>query len=287
MTVLGVLRSVGGLEWDLTEDDALWLARAIVGESIADAAAVASTMLRRLAYVSDRQNPPARLWPSLAFLLRGDEERRGYSQPVSVYWSTRGSASAQARRARISSMSWDEIPPSVRDVVLGMLTGRMPLVVPGAVHFAAPAEAARFLENTPGSARVGGGRNWFLSMPGSRRYEPQIIGGGPPLAQPRAAPGGRRGAPAAAGDRMKSGNGIDETHELEHVERELEHELEHVEAPAVLDDRAVARELVRIREELGDVRLRLARLERRLAVGAVGALVVVEVVGRLLERFGG
>lgn len=167
MTLLATMTSPGGLAWDLTDEDALWMARSIVGESVRDASAVASTMLRRLAYVSDRQG--RRVWGSLTELLIGTDSTRGYSQPVSIYWRERGTAAQQARRASIRSLGWEEIPASVRATVTRLFTGA-PLAVPGAIHFADTRLSAEFIQENPGSSVVWRGANVFIAMAGSRAY---------------------------------------------------------------------------------------------------------------------
>lgn len=173
--VIGRLTSARrGLTWDLTDADALWLGRAIVGESTRDAQAVASTMLRRLAFVSDQRGRAQ--WPSLTALLVGSETSPGYSQPVAVQWRERGEPARIARRARIRSLTWAEIPPHVRETVLAMLTGQRAFNVPGAVHFAVPSLVQTFLANNPGSVRVPyAGGNYFVATAASRSYpEPRV-----------------------------------------------------------------------------------------------------------------
>lgn len=160
--------------------DALWLARSIVGESQRDALAVGSTLLRRWCFVNDqRKNAGSSLlWPTFTDLVRA------YSQPVNPAWADRGTEQQIARRARITGLSWAEIPESVRTVVLGLLGGRVPLSKPGAIHFADTRVSRTFMANNPGAKTVGDGHNTFLSLPASRSYpEPRVVRGpdSPPL----------------------------------------------------------------------------------------------------------
>lgn len=171
---IGRLTTPGGLSLELTSDDALWLARAAVGEGRRDAADIVSTMLRRWSVVSDANRRP--MWPSLTALVVGTEENpRGYSQPVSVYWRTRGDTSAQARRLRIRSLGWDEIPDDVRSAVLAVLVGQRGLSMPSAIHFADARVSSARLREGPNWRLVGRGSNWFLSTAASRRAADPVV----------------------------------------------------------------------------------------------------------------
>lgn len=163
------MRTSGGLDLELTPNDALWMARAIMGEGPRDADLVTATMLRRWAFVRDQR---AASWPSLTAMVVGTESNpRGYSQPVSVYWRTRGPEARQRRRARIRSLTWEQCDEDVRRTVLEMFTGARELVAPGAVHFADGAVTGRRLREEPGRwFVVARRRNTFLAVPGSRSY---------------------------------------------------------------------------------------------------------------------
>lgn len=181
--ILGTLVSDGGLRLALTRDDATWMARACVGESVRDAAEVTSTLLRRWAFVNDQRTGrgESTVWPTLTDLIRA------YSQPVNPRWAERGTAARQARRARISSMAWSDVPATVRTTVLELLGGRRRLALPGAVHFADRRVSASFLARYPAATRVRASTdNVFIALPASRSYpEPVILPGpGAPPASP-------------------------------------------------------------------------------------------------------
>lgn len=185
--VLGVLVAQGAPELTLTETDALWLARAIVGEegrpadggasvTRGQALAIASTMLRRWAAVNaDRQRRgqgPA--WRTLTALLAGDDDptdgrsqpRTGYSNPVQEWLRNTGTEAERARRAQVAGMAWDEVAEPVRRAVLDILSGRQPLTESGsgAVHFAAPRVVAEKLARNPDWKRVPApSKNWLVS----------------------------------------------------------------------------------------------------------------------------
>ncbi len=175
----------------LTTDDALWCARMVVGEAGEDAAAsdeaaaLVSTMLRRYAVINDARlaRGASELWGSLAVLLTGTESTRGYSQPVSVYWSTRGDDARLARRARIRSLEWSAVPLSIRQTVLDVLSGTRPLIAAPAVHFAAAAVVRAQLGADAVRVPVRGASNWFTSGAESRKApEPVVRPLGSPLA---------------------------------------------------------------------------------------------------------
>lgn len=184
--VLGTLETPRGQTLALTGDDALWLARALVGEAGPDAAdgpeglAIASTMLRRWSVVNDARaarGQPA-LWPTFAALLMA------YCQPINPDWARRGSPEQQARRARITSMPWSDIPPRIRELALGVLSGRERLTARPAVDFAAASLVEDRVRGNALLARVTvpGAHNAFMSDSQSRAArEPRVRGHAPPM----------------------------------------------------------------------------------------------------------
>jgi len=188
--VIGHVLTSGGLHLTVTSEDAVWLARACVGEGggEADACAVASTMLRRWAMLRDGSSRSP--FGSLADLVVGRfagadpyegegraVELRGYSQPVAVQW--RGPGARAARRRRVRTMAWADVEPWRRAAVLGVLTGRAALTAWPAVHFAARGLVERRLVELPGwrLVAVPGARNAFVSTARSRRYRDPVVFG--------------------------------------------------------------------------------------------------------------
>lgn len=149
MTVLGYLKVPGaGLKLELTDTDALWAARMIVGEesspytepagktaTVAGGSWIVSTMLRRWATTNERRKRlgSALLWPTFTDLLRA------YSQPISPKWENRGDEAHIKRRKATRELQWDEIDPSIRSTVTALFSGKRPLDGrgSGANHFAA------------------------------------------------------------------------------------------------------------------------------------------------------
>ena len=188
--VIGCVFGAGGARLPLTSEDALWLARACVGEGggEADTHAVASTMLRR--WVMLRETSTSSPFGSLTDLVVGryagpdphegqgrEVALRGYSQPVAVQWRARGEHTE--RRRRVRTLSWAEIEPQRRAAVLRILTGREALSAWPAVHFAARGLVERRLPEHPGwrVVDVPGARNVFVSTSRSRLYrDPVVVG---------------------------------------------------------------------------------------------------------------
>lgn len=191
--VIGVLHTGGGKRLPLTSLDALWLARALVGEGggEADAMAITSTMLRRWALLQDAQrSSPFRTLTDLVvgrfvgadpYDGEGREVAvRGYSQPVAVQWRS----ADVPRRRRIRELGWSDIEPWRREIVIRLLTGAVSLVARPAVHFAAPRLVREGLERRAGDWQhvpVTGAANRFISTQSSRRaIEPTAVALDPP-----------------------------------------------------------------------------------------------------------
>lgn len=195
--VLGTLRG-RMLVAELTEDDALWTARACVGEggegvTEPELSALVSTLLRRFAVLSDAQlrSSGALRWGSFGAFVRA------FSQPVNPRWADRGTAEQQARRARIASLTWAEIPRQVAETVHAYLSGQRALTVPGAFDWGAlslytsygarasdPSSIARAVElresargtREPAWVSTGGPLlNVFISSADSRAYGDPVI----------------------------------------------------------------------------------------------------------------
>jgi len=129
----------------ITDDDALWLGRAITGEvsprrDQRARAAVAWALAQNLMLVGRRSaNTPPR-YRSFTRLIRA------YCQPVNPNWATLDSPGCRRsprncqpyhleRRARYRSMTWEELSPDVRQVVTDFRAGTLANPVPGLVDW--------------------------------------------------------------------------------------------------------------------------------------------------------
>lgn len=139
-----VLHGPGGFTYQLTDDDLLWLGRAVLGEAgtrTRGGSAVAWAMAQYHALVlgSGGSRPKHR---TLASLLRA------YCQPINPMWASADASGCQrnpdactpqllARRASITNMSWESLPASVRQLVGSFAQGTLENPVPGATDWAA------------------------------------------------------------------------------------------------------------------------------------------------------
>jgi len=139
-----VLYGPGGFRYHLTNDDLLWLARAVwgeAGEQPEGGAAVVWSMAQYHALVL-APNGRRPKFQSLTALLRA------YCQPINSRWASPSSSGCQehpdrcterhlARRNRITSASWEQIPASVRRLVTQFTQGTLENPVPGMTDWAA------------------------------------------------------------------------------------------------------------------------------------------------------
>lgn len=156
-----------GVDYQLTTEDVVWAARMVVGEGDEDTEALLWAMTQRYALGA---------WSTFTELLRA------YSQPINPLWYPSGaccqpggagcptgggygtpacSERAFGRRARITHLTWEEIPLRVRRIVLTWAEGKLPNPVPRATHFAAPRLVERRL--SPTYQLVYQGRSWFAA----------------------------------------------------------------------------------------------------------------------------
>lgn len=149
---LGKIKSKEGFEYQLTRDDLLWAGRMLFGESSSNIGrkAVLWCMAQRLAWAGNRR--------------RGAFKKlvKDYSQPINPKWRnevveageeslvghfchpTRGTKRNEgrcgpdrlARRMRVSTKQWDELPGSLQLVIKNWSEGHLANPVPGAVDFA-------------------------------------------------------------------------------------------------------------------------------------------------------
>jgi len=137
-----VMRGPTGATYTLTDDDLLWLGRAIYGEAGTKArggAAVAWALAQNFLLVGRR---PPRVATFTALI-------RSYCQPVNPIWADPNGAKCRAhpdactpakiaRRAQMANMPWNSIPASVRDIVTRFAAGTLPNEVLGLVDWATP-----------------------------------------------------------------------------------------------------------------------------------------------------
>ena len=134
----------GGFQYRLTDNDLLWLARAVwgeAGERPRGGAAVIWAMAQYHALVlgSGGSRPK---FGSLTALLRA------YCQPINPRWASTSASGCQdrpsacsahllERRARITNVGWGDIPSSVRGLVTQFSQGTLSNPVPGMTDWAA------------------------------------------------------------------------------------------------------------------------------------------------------
>lgn len=152
----GVLHGPVGNPTTLTDEDMLWLGRAIVGETGGRnaewAAAVAWALAQNMKLV--RRTSPFTTFTGIV---------RAYCQPVNPIWASASAAGCQRspqacteahllRRQQISSMTWGALPEATRNAVTAFRAGTLANPVPGAVDW----HANHFQGAT---TEIGG--NWF------------------------------------------------------------------------------------------------------------------------------
>lgn len=144
MAVLAYVRGPSGFRRPVTDDDALWAARMLLGESgryaweTNEGYAVLWTMLNRWVLT-------AGILPYMTF---GDFIQR-YSRAINSRWLQGGSldpnpaeeSENERRRAVRRMLTWAQLEPRLRTVVYDVLQGRIPVgPYAGLVHFGAPTD---------------------------------------------------------------------------------------------------------------------------------------------------
>lgn len=128
-------------QYTLTDDDLLWLARAVKGEAesnIAGGTAVCWALAQNFMLVGRR---PPRMTPFSRLV-------RNYCQPVNPKWDDPNGAACQrnpqactpdkiARRRRLTTMPWANIDRPITDLVTRWAAGQVPNTVPGMTDWAA------------------------------------------------------------------------------------------------------------------------------------------------------
>lgn len=147
---LGTLVLPSGERIALTASDILWTGRMLDGEggegegNEAEKAAILWTLAQRRYWGSADGERPA---PSFAG-MSWSSFLQGFSQAINPKWRAGGqfcpapnadecSPARLARRARISTLGWDDLSQASQTVALAFFSGQLPNALPGAVNFAA------------------------------------------------------------------------------------------------------------------------------------------------------
>lgn len=164
----------GGHSYQITDEDVLWMARAVAGEGgdARDHLAIPWTYAQRFALLYPR-------FTSLATLIRN------HSQPVNPRWARGGefcgpggryvgdercSEARLAARDRAAARTLADIPTAIRYIVTQWAKGWTSNPVPRAVDFADPTQTAAFVRGNPGAEYVARYGNHYLSTAASRAW---------------------------------------------------------------------------------------------------------------------
>jgi hypothetical protein len=161
---LSTIQSKAGYRYQITPEDVIWLARSVQHEA-GNYAATAWTYAQRMAMAPNR-------WSSLKVLLQA------HSQPINPIWRRDGSKcrpggsfhgrdecseSRLNARDRAASLTWAQIRPEVRDVVVKFVTGQLANPVQRAANFANPPVTEGYLSRNPASRVVLRDGNWYIT----------------------------------------------------------------------------------------------------------------------------
>lgn len=143
-----------GRGYSLMADDIEWLAKAFWGECQSgdetQCGAVAWTMIRRWL-----------LWPGEpSKWMTFAEFMRAFSEPLQPRKLDQGSPEVRARRAKIQTAEWAEIPINARKHANAFAVGRLPDPVPWAVDFA----SASWMDSRGASYQGKVGDNGFVDQ---------------------------------------------------------------------------------------------------------------------------
>jgi hypothetical protein len=142
MAILAHVRGPNGFHRPVTDDDALWAARALLGEASRlawttdEGYAILWTMLNRWVLT-------AKVLPPMSY----GEFLQRYCKPINPRWLHGGSfdpnpeveTDEERRRVVRRGLGWHQMSPELRKVVYAVLTGKVPAgPYAGLVHFSAP-----------------------------------------------------------------------------------------------------------------------------------------------------
>lgn len=173
------LRFSDGSSYQLTGDDVLWTARAVVYEG-GPPAATLWTLAQR--FSKARKN-----YPSFTAFVQA------FSQPINPAWSRTGrfcrpgghheggpyctEAKLQRREQAAASDFYDleARDPDALEATLDWARGRLPNPVPRAANFADAAVSRAYLARTPGAKVLLQAGNWYIQEPWSSRWTPNHV----------------------------------------------------------------------------------------------------------------
>lgn len=155
----GVATGPNGVTYTFTDEDKLWLGRAVKGESGTHAqggAAVCWSMINNYLTTGPRGGPRFTALPTFTALLRA------YCQPINPAWLDPNGAKCRRmpqactpaliqRRREHMAMPWESLPGAVRQIVENFLAGNLASPVPGSTDWASTDWA-------PGVVNIGGNR---------------------------------------------------------------------------------------------------------------------------------
>jgi len=173
------IRFRDGTGYQLTANDVLWTARAVVFEG-GDPADVLWTMAQRFVMLR-------REYPTYAGFVQA------FSQPVNPLWARDGAycrprgkyartaycvESKLLRRDEARYASWADLMarrPEAVEATLRWANAELPNPVPRATNFAMPNEAASYLERVPGAKLLAKRENWYIAESWSRSWHPDFV----------------------------------------------------------------------------------------------------------------
>lgn len=172
-----LLRFRDGSSYQLTTNDVLWTARAVVYEG-GRPEDVLWTLAQRFVMLR-------REFPTFASFVQN------FSQPVNPAWARAGefcrgkyrhtaycSEDKLLRRDAARHASWADLtakdPEAVQTTLL-WANAELPNPIPRATNFAAPDEAAAYLARVPGARLVAKRDNWYIAESWSRGWHPDYV----------------------------------------------------------------------------------------------------------------
>jgi hypothetical protein len=174
-----LLRFRDGTSYQLTPNDVLWTARAVVYEG-GRPEDVLWTMGQRFVMLR-------REYPTFAGFVQA------FSQPVNPAWARDGEfcrprgryaktaycvESKLLRRDEARYATWNDLMQRDTDAVLATLkwaNAELPNPVPRATNFAMPDEATAYLARVPGAKLLAQRENWYIAESWSRGWHPDYV----------------------------------------------------------------------------------------------------------------
>lgn len=185
MAILAYVSGPGGFHRSVTDEDALWSARMLLGEAghhvwdSNEGYAIMWAMINRWVQTAVNEVLP--------YMTLGEFEQR-YSKAINPAFLQGGSrdtdpdeeSDKERDRAARRVLTWRQLDPRLRPVVYNVLTGRVPAgPYAGVVHFGAPTDPTDprgILTPLPG---VGPDSNVFYRLPQTLSWRPTTVTIGP------------------------------------------------------------------------------------------------------------